>query len=105
MNPTEPTVEQATAYFRDMVDGKSVTIAPGRSKGLGVVHTPASYPVTTPTDQALAQAREVVERRKVIRGPGYGKETKKALRGPTIPSKRKKKNPTKETDYSMPGLE
>ena len=103
MNPTEPTVEQATAYFRNMAKGKPVPIAPGRSNGLGVVHAPTTYHVTTPTNQTLAQAQEAVERKKVIRGPGNGKNTKKDIKGLAKPAKKKKN--TRKNEYLTPGLE
>ena len=100
MNPREPTAEQATAYFRDMAKGKYVPIALEHSKGLGGVHTPSIYHVTTPTDQTLARAREAVEKQKVIRGPEDERPIKKVKRGPVKKTKKPRSN-----EYSMPGLE
>ena len=90
-----PTVEQAVAYFKDMANGKSVPIAPGRSKGLGASYTTPVYHTRynqVPTNQALAQAHETVERQKVIRGHEGGHQKSKA----------KKKKPN---DYQTPGLD
>ena len=105
MKPTKPTVDQATAYFRDMANGKSVPIAPEISKGLGVVRTPSIYHVITPTDQALARARETVKRQKVTRGPKDEPSIKKVKREPVKPQKKKISGKHKSEDYLMPGLD
>ena len=105
MNPIEPTVDQATAYFTDMANGKSVAIAPEHSIGLGVVRTsPPTYHVITPTNQALAQAREAVKRQKVIRGPEDASSAKKVKRE-TVKSQKKKSGQEISEDYLMPGLD
>ncbi len=96
MNPVEPTVDQATSYFKAMADGKSVPIAPENSKGLGVARAPFMYHVTTPTNQVIAQARETVKREKVIRGLEREPQAKKSKQ----PQKKKK-----STQYLMPGLD
>jgi len=101
MNPTEPTVEQATAYFKDMANGESVPIAPELSKGLGMVRTPTIYHVITPTNQTLAQARETIKRQKVIRGTVDERPIKKVKREALQPQKKKKKS----ENYLMPGLD
>ena len=98
MNPVEPTVDQATSYFKAMADGKSVPITPENSRGLGVVRSPPMYHVTTPTNQVLAQARETLKREKVIRGFEGESQAKKSK----LPQKKKKKT---TRDYLMPGLE
>jgi len=108
MNLTEPSTEQAIAYFRDMANGKAVSTASERPKGA------ATYHVTTPADQVLAQAYEAVERQKVIRGPQDGQQSKEVIKGLTAkgpvqlrktlkaatPGKRVKKL----EEYPMPGL-
>lgn len=104
MNPKEPTVDQSTVYFRDMANGKSVALAPEHSVGLGVVHTPPTYHVITPTKQALAQAREAVMRQKVIRRPEDAPSAKKVKRETEKPQKKKSKKERSEV-YLMPGLD
>ena len=103
-----PTAEQAITYFRDMANGKSVPIAAGRKRGLGVVQSP--YHMTTPTDQALTRAYESVQRQKVIRGPEDNYQAKKVIKGPAKSKKTSASTPKpgskkqKLDEYSTPGL-
>ena len=105
MKPTKPTADQATAYFMDMANGKSVPIAPGIFKGLGVARTPSIYHVITPTDQALFRARETVKRQKVIRGSKDEPPIKKFQRESVKSKKKKTSGKQKSKDYLMPGLD
>lgn len=72
MNPEEPTLAAAVAYFVDIAKGK--TASSYGQTGLGAVRQPTTYHVippvklVTPTAQAVAQAKDILGEQKVIKG-------------------------------------
>ena len=104
VNPEEPTVAAAVAYFLDMAKGKNTSSRPNGHVGLGAIRHPSTYHVipnvqlVTPSAQALAQAKDSIGIPKAIRGEP--KQVKRSAAPRSYSGKRKKSE-----EYFMPGLD
>lgn len=101
MNPEEPTLAAAVAYFTDMAKGKTTASRKYSQNGLGAAKYPSTYRVipnikfVTPSAQALAQAKDSLDREEVIRGKP--KPRKRHMQAPSGQRKKSK-------GYLTPGL-
>lgn len=110
VEPEEPTVAAAVAYFVDMAKGKTAPSKHNGRTGLGAVQQPATYHVipniklVTPTAQAVARAKDRLVEQEVIRGwPASRKRN--AHRGLLSAGQKKKKKQNYIDDYQTPGLD
>ena len=105
IQPEEPTVDAAVAYFVNMAKGKTAPTKQNGRNGLGAVRYPTTQhmipkvELVTPTAQALDRAKDRLSREKVIRGQA---KPRKRKADDFISSRKSRKN----TDqYLMPGLD
>lgn len=108
VEPEEPTVAAAVAYFVDMAKGKTAPSKHNGRNGLGAVRQPSTYHVitdikqVTPTAQVVAQAKDRLDRAKVIRGWSASRKRNARGESPSAGQKSKKK---KSDSYQTPALD